>query len=290
MAGAESFAKDPPNATVSAFDKEAATVKDAVVELTSPKMNGADLTFNVKVLEGDLNGRRRARRRCSSTSSACRARRCRSPALRAAPPGAAPSIIRITARRPGRRLASAAVGACGERLCITPMPRPMRIPPPSGLRLLSLSALLLKCGGRIDPSPLRRGGEVERAISGKEAARRVSKSASSTKVQDGQKGQDYEKDNAARAYGGHDANWRSESRSRAALSTYVGDANGFIDVTMLHLRPARQHLPGRRQRAHLLVQRLVQRPRPQALRRLQEGPGSRAPGDRILQGSIRRRT
>ena len=56
VAGADSFAKDPPNATVSAFDKEAATVKDAVVELTSPKMNGADLTFNVKVLEGDLNG------------------------------------------------------------------------------------------------------------------------------------------------------------------------------------------------------------------------------------------
>ena len=56
VAGADSFAKDPPNATVSAFDKEASTVKDAVVELTSPKMNGADLTFNVKVLEGDLAG------------------------------------------------------------------------------------------------------------------------------------------------------------------------------------------------------------------------------------------
>ena len=54
--GADSFAKDPPNATVSAFDKEASTVKDAVVELTSPKMDGADLVFNVKVLEGDLNG------------------------------------------------------------------------------------------------------------------------------------------------------------------------------------------------------------------------------------------
>jgi hypothetical protein len=56
VAGADSFAKDPPNATVSAFDKDATTVKDAVVELTSPKMDGADLVFNVKVLEGDLNG------------------------------------------------------------------------------------------------------------------------------------------------------------------------------------------------------------------------------------------
>jgi hypothetical protein len=50
--GGDSFAKKPPNATVSAFDKEASTVKDAVVELTSPKMD-ADLVFTVKVLEGD---------------------------------------------------------------------------------------------------------------------------------------------------------------------------------------------------------------------------------------------
>jgi len=54
--GADSFAKDPPNATVSAFDKEASTVKDAVVELTAPKMDGANLVFAMKVLEGDLAG------------------------------------------------------------------------------------------------------------------------------------------------------------------------------------------------------------------------------------------
>jgi hypothetical protein len=54
--GGDSFAKSPPNATVSAFDKEASTVKDAVVELTSPKMDGANLIFTVKVLEGDLSG------------------------------------------------------------------------------------------------------------------------------------------------------------------------------------------------------------------------------------------
>jgi hypothetical protein len=54
--GGDSFANNPPNATVSAFDKEASTVKDAVVELTSPKMDGANLVFNVKVLEGDLDG------------------------------------------------------------------------------------------------------------------------------------------------------------------------------------------------------------------------------------------
>ncbi|WP_370877157.1 hypothetical protein [Kaistia dalseonensis] len=52
----ETFAKDPPNATVSVFTKDGKDVKDAVVELTSPKMVGPDLIFNVKVLEGDLTG------------------------------------------------------------------------------------------------------------------------------------------------------------------------------------------------------------------------------------------
>ena len=54
------------------------------------------------------------------------------------------------------------------------------------------------------------------------------------------------------------------------LSTYV-DVNGFIDVQALTCGQ-RKHIPGRRQRAHGLVQRMVQRPRPQALPRLQEGP------------------
>ena len=54
--GSDSFAKDPPNATISVLAKDASSVKDAVVELTSPKMDGANLTFNVKVLEGDLAG------------------------------------------------------------------------------------------------------------------------------------------------------------------------------------------------------------------------------------------
>jgi hypothetical protein len=56
VAGADSFANDPPKATVSVFDKEASKVKDAVVELIAPKMEVPDLTFTVKVLEGDLAG------------------------------------------------------------------------------------------------------------------------------------------------------------------------------------------------------------------------------------------
>jgi hypothetical protein len=50
-----SFAKDPPNATVSVFSKDG-SVKDAVVVLKSPKLDGEKLTFNVQVLEGDVNG------------------------------------------------------------------------------------------------------------------------------------------------------------------------------------------------------------------------------------------
>jgi hypothetical protein len=54
--GSESFGKDPPDATVSAFSKDASVTKDAVVVLTSPKLDGDDLTFTVRVLEGDLDG------------------------------------------------------------------------------------------------------------------------------------------------------------------------------------------------------------------------------------------
>ncbi len=54
--GNDSFSKDPPNATVSVFSKDGSAVKDAVVVLNSPKLEGDTLTFTVKVLEGDLAG------------------------------------------------------------------------------------------------------------------------------------------------------------------------------------------------------------------------------------------
>jgi hypothetical protein len=54
--GSDNFAKDPPNATVSAFSKEGATIRDAVVVLKTPKLEGGRLTFDVDVLEGSLNG------------------------------------------------------------------------------------------------------------------------------------------------------------------------------------------------------------------------------------------
>jgi hypothetical protein len=49
-----SFAKDPPNATVSAFSKDGTKVADAVVVLKSVRTEGRKATFDVAVLEGDL--------------------------------------------------------------------------------------------------------------------------------------------------------------------------------------------------------------------------------------------
>ena len=53
---AESFTKDPPNATVSVFRKDGSGIRDAVVVLKSPKLEGDRLTFDVDVLEGDIAG------------------------------------------------------------------------------------------------------------------------------------------------------------------------------------------------------------------------------------------
>ncbi|MBM3544562.1 MAG: hypothetical protein FJX44_08690 [Alphaproteobacteria bacterium] len=54
--GQDSFAKNPPNATISVLSNEGDAVVDAVVTLKTPKLDGDKLTFNVSVLEGDLSG------------------------------------------------------------------------------------------------------------------------------------------------------------------------------------------------------------------------------------------
>ena len=54
--GSDSFAQDPPNATVSVFSKDGSTVRDAVVVLQTPNLAGDRLTFDVQVLESDLTG------------------------------------------------------------------------------------------------------------------------------------------------------------------------------------------------------------------------------------------
>jgi hypothetical protein len=54
--GKDSFAKDPPNATVSVLGGDGSKVSDAVVTLKTPKLEGGNLTFDVVVLEGNLTG------------------------------------------------------------------------------------------------------------------------------------------------------------------------------------------------------------------------------------------
>jgi hypothetical protein len=54
--GSDNFAKDPPNATISVFQKDGSGVRDAVIVLKSPKIEGENLAFDVDVLEGDIRG------------------------------------------------------------------------------------------------------------------------------------------------------------------------------------------------------------------------------------------
>lgn len=54
--GKNSFAKNPPNATVSVLGGDGSKVTDAVVTLRSPKLEGNNLTFDVSILEGSLDG------------------------------------------------------------------------------------------------------------------------------------------------------------------------------------------------------------------------------------------
>jgi hypothetical protein len=50
--GKDSFLKDPPNATLSFLEDK--TLADAVVELREPVLEGEDLSYRVKILEGQV--------------------------------------------------------------------------------------------------------------------------------------------------------------------------------------------------------------------------------------------
>jgi hypothetical protein len=54
--GENSFLDDPPNAVLSFLEEGDEMPEDVVVTLTSPRMAGADLTYNATVLEGELPG------------------------------------------------------------------------------------------------------------------------------------------------------------------------------------------------------------------------------------------
>ncbi len=50
--GRDSFLKDPPNATVSIYESGNEQLRDVVVRLSNPRLNGTDLTYDISVIEG----------------------------------------------------------------------------------------------------------------------------------------------------------------------------------------------------------------------------------------------
>jgi len=50
--GKDSFLKDPPNATVSMYEKGREQLTDVVVKLSKPRLAGNDLTYDITVIEG----------------------------------------------------------------------------------------------------------------------------------------------------------------------------------------------------------------------------------------------
>lgn len=52
--GKDSFASDPPNATLSIFQEDRDKLIDVVVKLSNPLLKGDDLTYHVAILEGQM--------------------------------------------------------------------------------------------------------------------------------------------------------------------------------------------------------------------------------------------
>ena len=52
--GPDSFAKDPPNATLSILEVDGGEIEDIVMVLTNPQLKGSQLTYTIKVLDGKL--------------------------------------------------------------------------------------------------------------------------------------------------------------------------------------------------------------------------------------------
>ena len=150
--GSDSFAKDPPNATISVLGADGDTVEDAVVVLKAPKLDGDKLTFDVSVLEGSLA-------KATGPASlfidwfAARGYGGRTFVGGAGYHGAAwggawhgayyahPVGVGGGRRRGARR------GCCrrgGRQRILSPLWLPVLRAAPAGLRLLPLSALLLK--------------------------------------------------------------------------------------------------------------------------------------------------
>ena len=52
--GPDSFLKDPPNATLSVFQKGKDELSDMVVTLRNPRVSGNDITYDITVISGSL--------------------------------------------------------------------------------------------------------------------------------------------------------------------------------------------------------------------------------------------
>ncbi len=52
--GEDSFAKDPPNATLSILEGDEGKIEDVVVVLQNPQLKGSQLTYTIKVLDGKV--------------------------------------------------------------------------------------------------------------------------------------------------------------------------------------------------------------------------------------------
>lgn len=52
--GKDSFLKDPPNATISMYEKGKDQLQDVVVKLSNPRLKGEDLTYDIKVIDGKV--------------------------------------------------------------------------------------------------------------------------------------------------------------------------------------------------------------------------------------------
>lgn len=53
-AGADNFGADPPNATLSVYESGKDNNTVAVVEISDPKVDGSDLVYSYKVIDGTL--------------------------------------------------------------------------------------------------------------------------------------------------------------------------------------------------------------------------------------------
>jgi len=53
-AGKDNFGEDPPNATLSVYEPGQADNTVAVVEITQPRIDGSDLVYSYKLIEGKL--------------------------------------------------------------------------------------------------------------------------------------------------------------------------------------------------------------------------------------------